>query len=134
MVLPKTARANGPLSAPFGDRTQSLQIRLFMADDADQIDLSEFFRHAASAEGESQWVVIRLLPPRKCFQEIRARLWAAAVADSVRSRQRLGKRRGDLEALSRRQKTYYYPIEISPSALAACAKELGQIDLVSSSP
>jgi len=30
-----------------------------------------------------------------------------------------------LEALSRRQKTYYYPIEISPSALAALAKELG---------
>src|SRR6202043_3525042 len=36
-----------------------------------------------------------------------------------------------LEALSRRQKTYYFPIEISPSALAACEKELGQIDLVS---
>jgi len=36
-----------------------------------------------------------------------------------------------LEALSRRQKTYYYPIEISPSALAALAKELGQIDMVS---
>ena len=41
------------------------------------------------------------------------------------------KMRWILEALSRRQKTYYYPIEISPSALAACAKELGQIDLVS---
>ncbi|HEV3374442.1 MAG TPA: L-histidine N(alpha)-methyltransferase [Candidatus Acidoferrum sp.] len=36
-----------------------------------------------------------------------------------------------LEALSRRQKTYYYPIEISPSALEACEKELGHIDLVS---
>ncbi len=36
-----------------------------------------------------------------------------------------------LEALSRRQKTYYYPIEISPSALEACEKELGRIDLVS---
>jgi uncharacterized SAM-dependent methyltransferase len=36
-----------------------------------------------------------------------------------------------LEALSRRQQTYYFPIEISPSALAACEKELGQIDLVS---
>ena len=35
------------------------------------------------------------------------------------------------EALSQRQRTYYYPIEISPSALAACEKELGQIDLVS---
>jgi L-histidine Nalpha-methyltransferase len=41
------------------------------------------------------------------------------------------KTRWVLEALSRRQKTYYFPIEISPSALAACAKELGQIDLVS---
>src|SRR5437868_1237508 len=41
------------------------------------------------------------------------------------------KTRWILEALSERQKTYYYPIEISPSALAACAKELGQIDLVS---
>jgi L-histidine Nalpha-methyltransferase len=41
------------------------------------------------------------------------------------------KTRWILEALSGRQKTYYYPIEISPSALAACEKELGQIDLVS---
>src|SRR5579864_6719053 len=41
------------------------------------------------------------------------------------------KTRWILEALSRRQKTFYYPIEISPSALAACEKELGQIDLVS---
>jgi dimethylhistidine N-methyltransferase len=41
------------------------------------------------------------------------------------------KTRWILEALSQRQKTYYYPIEISPSALAACAKELGQIDMVS---
>jgi len=41
------------------------------------------------------------------------------------------KTRWILEALARRQKTYYYPIEISPHALAACEKELGQIDLVS---
>jgi L-histidine Nalpha-methyltransferase len=41
------------------------------------------------------------------------------------------KTRWILEALSRRQKTYYYPIEISPSALEACEKELGQINLVS---
>ena len=41
------------------------------------------------------------------------------------------KTRWILEALSRRQRTYYYPIEISSSALAACEKELGQIDLVS---
>jgi dimethylhistidine N-methyltransferase len=41
------------------------------------------------------------------------------------------KTRWILEALSARQKTYYFPIELSPSALAACEKELGQIDLVS---
>ncbi|HET7149776.1 MAG TPA: L-histidine N(alpha)-methyltransferase [Candidatus Acidoferrum sp.] len=41
------------------------------------------------------------------------------------------KTRWILEALARRQKTYYYPIEISPHALAACEKELGCIDLVS---
>ena len=41
------------------------------------------------------------------------------------------KTRWILEALSRRQKTYYYPIEISPSALEACKKELQQIDLIS---
>src|SRR5437899_6981758 len=41
------------------------------------------------------------------------------------------KTRWILEALSRRQRTYYFPIEISPAALAACEKELGQIDLVS---
>ena len=41
------------------------------------------------------------------------------------------KTRWILEALAKRQQTYYYPIEISPSALAACEKEMGQIDLVS---
>lgn len=41
------------------------------------------------------------------------------------------KTRWILEALARRQKTFYYPIEISPHALAACEKELGRIDLVS---
>src|SRR5256885_1102415 len=41
------------------------------------------------------------------------------------------KTRWILEALSSRQRTYYFPIEISPSALAACEKELGGIDLVS---
>lgn len=41
------------------------------------------------------------------------------------------KTRWILEALSKRQKTYYYPIEISPSALAACEKELGQLEMVS---
>src|SRR5215467_13964986 len=36
-----------------------------------------------------------------------------------------------LEALAKGQRTYYYPIEISPAALAACEKELGQMDFVS---
>lgn len=41
------------------------------------------------------------------------------------------KTRWILEALASRQQTYYFPIEISAHALAACEKELGQIDLVS---
>ncbi len=41
------------------------------------------------------------------------------------------KTRWILESLSRHQRTHYFPIEISPSALAACEKELGHIDLVS---
>ncbi len=41
------------------------------------------------------------------------------------------KTRWILKSLSRRQRTFYFPIEISPAALAACEKELGQIDLVS---
>src|SRR6266481_5379671 len=36
-----------------------------------------------------------------------------------------------LEALAKRKQTFYYPIEISPAALAACEKELGQLDCVS---
>jgi len=36
-----------------------------------------------------------------------------------------------LEALAKLQRTFYYPIEISPAALAACEKELGQLDFVS---
>jgi L-histidine N-alpha-methyltransferase len=41
------------------------------------------------------------------------------------------KTRWILTALAQRQRTYYYPIEISRSALEACEKEMGQIDLVS---
>lgn len=41
------------------------------------------------------------------------------------------KTRWILEALSKRQRTYYFPIEISPSALEACEKELRGMDLVS---
>lgn len=36
-----------------------------------------------------------------------------------------------LEAIAKHQRTFYYPIEISPAALAACEKELGQLDFVS---
>jgi len=36
-----------------------------------------------------------------------------------------------LEALSGRQRTVYYPVEISRSALAMCERELGDIDAVS---
>jgi dimethylhistidine N-methyltransferase len=41
------------------------------------------------------------------------------------------KTRWILEALTRRQSTTYCPIEISPTALARCEMELGQIDYVS---
>ena len=41
------------------------------------------------------------------------------------------KTRWILEALSRRQHTSYYPIEISHTALAMCARELGDIDSIS---
>src|ERR1035438_9932742 len=41
------------------------------------------------------------------------------------------KTRQVLEALCRRQRTSYYPIEISPTALAMCERELSDIDCVS---
>ena len=41
------------------------------------------------------------------------------------------KTRWILEALAQRQRTTYCPIEISPSALARCQSELGQIEYVS---
>src|SRR5258707_3169244 len=41
------------------------------------------------------------------------------------------KTRKILEALAKHGRTIYYPIEISPAALAACEKELGQLDFVS---
>jgi L-histidine N-alpha-methyltransferase len=41
------------------------------------------------------------------------------------------KTRWVLEALCRRQRTLYYPIEISHTALAMCARELGDIDSIS---
>jgi L-histidine N-alpha-methyltransferase len=41
------------------------------------------------------------------------------------------KTRWVLEALCRRQRTYYYPVEISRSALAMCERELRDIDSIS---
>src|ERR1700684_520031 len=41
------------------------------------------------------------------------------------------KTRQILEALGRRQRTRYYPIEISPAALAMCERELSDIDSIS---
>jgi L-histidine N-alpha-methyltransferase len=41
------------------------------------------------------------------------------------------KTRHILEALCRRQRTAYYPIEISPSALAMCERELSDIESIS---
>jgi L-histidine Nalpha-methyltransferase len=41
------------------------------------------------------------------------------------------KTRWILESLSKRQRTSYYPVEISPSALAMCERELGDIEAVS---
>jgi len=41
------------------------------------------------------------------------------------------KTRWILEALSRRERVFYYPIEISASALASCERELAQVDGVS---
>ena len=58
------------LASPFCDRAQSLQVRLFMADNADQIDLSEFLgarcqRRRRNLDG----VVIGSLPLRKLLQD-----------------------------------------------------------------
>src|ERR1022692_4173217 len=41
------------------------------------------------------------------------------------------KTRWILEALSRREPTFYYPVEISRSALAMCERELSDIDAIS---
>src|SRR5580693_7068387 len=41
------------------------------------------------------------------------------------------KTRWILKALARRQQTRYYPIEISPTALAQCTREFSQMDCVS---
>lgn len=67
---------------------------------------------------------------RKYSDEIVSRLRLPAMAAELGSG--TGKKtRYILEALSRRQPTVYYPIEISSAALARCRTELGQIEMVS---
>src|SRR6201998_262748 len=67
---------------------------------------------------------------RKHAREILARIPPPAPVYAVGSG-RGKKTRYLLEALAKRRCTFYYPIEISPAALAACEKELGQLDCVS---
>jgi L-histidine N-alpha-methyltransferase len=67
---------------------------------------------------------------RRYSSEIVARL-AKPVAVAELGSGSGKKTRAILEALCRRQRTSYYPIEISPSALAMCEKQLGDIDCIS---
>lgn len=91
--------------------------------------------------GSALFEVITLLP-EYCLTRADTRLLKKHAEEIVRRLPRnlqvaeLGsgsgkKTRYILEAVSRIHPTFYYPIEISPAALAACEKELGQIDLVS---
>src|SRR5437879_9072183 len=67
---------------------------------------------------------------RRHSREIAARLPSPAIVAELGSGS--GKKtRWILEALCRRQRTSYYPIEISHTALAMCARELGDIDSIS---
>jgi dimethylhistidine N-methyltransferase len=67
---------------------------------------------------------------RKHAYEIVERLPSELVAAELGSGS--GKKtRWILEALASRQKTYYCPIEISPSALAMCERELRDLDAIS---
>ncbi len=65
----------------------------------------------------------RELPSKYLYDEV-----GSALFEAICLLPEYGLTRADARL---RQKTYYFPIEISPSALAACEKELGQIDLVS---
>ncbi len=67
---------------------------------------------------------------RRHAQEIVERL-ATPVAVAELGSGSGRKTRHLLEALCRRQRTAYYPIEISPSALAMCERELSDIDSIS---
>src|SRR5437879_6703182 len=67
---------------------------------------------------------------RRHSREIAARLPSPAIVAELGSGS--GKKtRWILEALCRRQATSYYPIEISPTALAMCEREVGDIDSIS---
>jgi dimethylhistidine N-methyltransferase len=67
---------------------------------------------------------------RRHSQDIVARLSSPVVVAELGSGS--GKKtRWILEALCNRQQTYYCPIEISPTALAMCERELGDIEAIS---
>ncbi|MGH9352217.1 MAG: L-histidine N(alpha)-methyltransferase [Terriglobia bacterium] len=66
---------------------------------------------------------------RKHSNQIVARLGLPVVVAELGSGSGR-KTRWILEAVSRRQSTFYYPIEISPAALAVCQRELSNIDSV----
>jgi dimethylhistidine N-methyltransferase len=69
----------------------------------------------------------RLLRRHAC--EIVDRLDSVAVAELGSGSGK--KTRWILEALSQRERTFYYPVEISRSALAMCERELSDIDSIS---
>src|SRR6266849_4790027 len=67
---------------------------------------------------------------RRHSEDIVARLSSPVVVAELGSGS--GKKtRWILEALCNRQQTYYCPIEISPTALAMCERELGDIEAIS---
>ena len=98
-------------------------------------------KYLYDATGSALFEVISLLPEygltraderllQRHAHEIVARLPPPVVVAELGSGS--GKKtRWILEALSHREPTAYYPIEISPAALAMCRRELGDIDSVS---
>jgi dimethylhistidine N-methyltransferase len=98
-------------------------------------------KYLYDATGSALFEVISLLPEygltraderllQRHAHEIVARLPCPVVVAELGSGS--GKKtRWILESLSHREPTAYYPIEISPAALAMCRRELGDIDSVS---
>ena len=98
-------------------------------------------KYLYDATGSALFEVISLLPEygltraderllRRNAREIVKRLPGPVIVAELGSGS--GKKtRYILEALSHREPTAYYPIEISPAALAMCRRELGDIDAVS---